>query len=66
MADNVAQRVTDALVRYGNAKDGARVTEVDPRGFWPDSIHSRAIEELIGELVAAVAELDARTAHVQR
>ena len=47
---NIAQRVTDALLAY-------RETRANKL---------QALEVLVAELVAAVAELDARTYHVQR
>ncbi len=47
---NIAQRATDALLQYSERQTNKL----------------QGLEELVAELVAAIAELDARTYHVQR
>ena len=56
-APNIAQRVTDAMITYLSQKDAYASTQ---------PVNVAEMEMLLGELVAAIAELDARTAHVQR
>lgn len=50
---NIAQRLTDALLSYYDDDD-------------KQLRHIGELDKLLGEIVAAVAVLDARTAHVQQ
>lgn len=54
MSENITHRLTMA------ALEAVSIDTDD------DSVRLRRLEKLVGELIAAVCELDARTCHVQK